>query len=183
MTWSPWHAAPARGEDAQDADGVGTARGSQGETEADLKLRRAWRLQADCLRVATYYRVMHSQARAEERRCRTLPRARFQRWAATVLSARRQEEQQQSAADAATTERQRRGARASAGTRMACTPPDVYRSGIRKYKPRDARHVINARILRKPHRARITGAAEIGPRLWETFMEIARRCNRDRGDG
>ena len=162
---------------------MGTAQGREGETEADLKLRRAWRLQADCLRVATYYRVMHSQARAEERRRRTLTRARFQRWAATVLSARRQEEQQQSAADAAATERQRRGARASAGTRMACTPPDVYRSGIRKYKPRDARHVINARILRKPHRARITGAAEIGPRLWETFMEIARRCNRDRGDG
>ena len=77
-----------------------------------------WRLQADCLRVATYYRVMHSQARVEEQpgqqRRRKVTRARFQRWEATVLSARWQEEQQQSAADAAETEWQRRGARAQA---------------------------------------------------------------------
>ena len=57
---------------------------------------------------------MHSQARAEEQRRRKVTRARFQRWAATVLSARWQEEQQQSAADAAETEWQRRGARAQA---------------------------------------------------------------------
>ena len=58
---------------------------------------------------------------------------------------------------------------------MARVPKNVYRSGVRAYKPRDPQHVIDKRRLGRIHRTQITSAAEIGLRLHENLKMIALR--------
>ena len=179
FTWSPWRATKPTQEDTSREDRVEP-------TEELLK----WKLRDRCLRTATYYRVVHSHIRAAERRRMTRIKARFQRWAASWLAQEKskvadttERAQWQSHED---NERARRGTLPSANTRMECKKPDTYRNGVRRYKPRTNQHVINRRLLnKKTRKVNIVTGAEIGPRLYENMMIIAKRCERERqkGDG
>ena len=162
--------------------------GTPGDDDAEdtqpVGLLRAWRFRSQCLQVASYYRVMRSHERAAKQRRLQVARGRFQRWAASVLQHQRSEADRRASAEATAEERQRRGGLTSARTRMAQKPKDVYRSGVRSYKPRDPQHIIDARRLGRKCRTQITSAAEIGPRLHENFEMIALRCvDERRGDG
>ena len=180
--WSPWHVPAKRGEASGEP---GDHEGEKEVAASELGLLRAWRLRSNCLRVATFYRVMHSHERAATRRRREISQGRFQKWATSVIQERRDAAAQQAADDAA--EERRRGSssqpRTAAGTRKGRMSSDVYTAGTRTYKARAPKHIMNERLLAMKHRTQITSAAEIGPRLHETFMEIARRCYRERADG
>ena len=174
--WSPWTSdRSSRGSDEPGEDDT---------TPHPIGLLRAWQLRSRCLQVATYYRVTGAPERAAKQKRLQAARHRFQRWAASVRQQRRGEAAARESGNAAETERERRGDRASARTRMAPKPKDVYRSGVRPYKPRAPPPVINSRRLGNLHRTQITSAAEIGQRLHENFSIIALRClDERRGDG
>ena len=177
--WSPWHVPAKRGESNRETEE------HEEETEiADSKLGqlRAWRAKSDCLRVASFYRVMNSNERAETRRRREINQGRFQKWAASVIQEKHNAATRQAENDAAE-ERRRDSSQSSVGTRKERVPIDVHRAGTRTYKARAPKHVMIQRLLEMKHRTQITNAAEIGPRLHETFMEIARRCYEEREDG
>jgi len=184
FSWSPWksHSKPASGD---------APASNERESEASTAATKNWKLRDKCLRVASYYRVLHSGARAGERVRREVTLARFRRWASTWLEQRKaqaadaaeQAQQQRAEVD----ERQRRGGQPSAATRMERKRADIYRNGVRHYKPRAAQHVINRRlIMRRGRRVDIVAGAEIGPRLYENIKLIAERCEQERrrrGDG
>ena len=87
--------------------------------------------------------------------------------------------------EAAGTERERRGDQPSSRTRMERKRPDVYRSGVKRYKPRAPRAERDRRLISKRFRRAATAAAtQIGPRLYEMMVEIATRCASERrGEG
>ena len=175
--WSPWFAQKPAQNDSDALTEEDTGRLPTGTL-------RAWRLRSQCLQVASYYRVVGSHERSAGQRRLLAARNRFQRWATSYLMARRDGATQRRAAETEEEERQRRGDRASARTRMARVPKNVYRSGVRAYKPRDPQHVIDKRRLGRIHRTQITSAAEIGLRLHENLRTIALRCVKERrGDG
>ena len=181
--WSPWFpggVAPLPAPAGEEPDGE-----DEGEDGEEAGSYRRWRLQGQCLRVASYYRVMRCHGRATERERLRVARGRFQWWAASYLRHVKEERGARAADAAADAERRRRGELASANTRMARMPARVYRSGVRTYTPRAAQHVIDRRLLgTAPRRTQITSAAEIGPRLHELFGEVATRCVAERtGDG
>ena len=176
--WSPW-----RGQ----RDATQPADGEDEREDEPTPALRAWRLAGDALRVAAYYRVMHSDRRARDRRRHLAAKERFQRWIRSCIEQRRAEAAAKEHGQAAEAERQRRGERVSGATRMQRTPADVYRD-TRRYKPRAAAHDVERRLLSKAVRPRIIHAAEIGPRLYDNLREIADRCarariQRQRGDG
>ena len=120
-TWSPWGngAATADGSD----DEPGTEAAPTGPvTLATYQAVSRWQLRDKCLRVATYYRVMHMHTRAiRAARLRRL-RARFSAWAPTFVMhtheiARREVHDSRTAAD-----RQTRGEQVSSRTRMRLDP-------------------------------------------------------------
>ena len=178
-TWSPWRAPPKHTNATNDED----------RAEPTAELQR-WKLRDKCLRVASYYRITHLHARASETRRWDKIKTRFQRWAASWLEHVRAEAagvaeraQWQSNENR---ERSRRGVLPSANTRMECKRPDVYRSGVRRYKPRTHQNIINRRLIsKKGRKINIVTGAEIGPRLYENLIIIAKRCERERqrGDG
>ena len=61
--------------------------------------------------------------------------------------------------------------------------PDVYRSGVRRYKPRASRDVPKQETHFEAIQASSdyrSCAGQIGPRLYENMMIIARRCANER---
>ena len=168
MVWSPW--------------GNTSEKTSTGEEDEEEQAQRnAWRLRGQCLSLASYYRVMHSHARAQERQRMQKARDRFQRWAVSFLKHRKDMDVREAREATAESERGRRGDRVSSGTRMEHKSKDIYRDGVRYYKPRAPQHAINKHILNKKQcRTQITNAAEIGPRLYENYKVIALRCAQER---
>ena len=156
FTWNPWRVGDAR---TQHETG-------QEETEQDdeAQLRR-WRLRGDMLRVATYYRVTGARHRAECRTRRARVKARFQRWAMTVLSDRRQQDQ------------------GATGKRRAEGEPS-YREA-RPYKQRATPEEMQRRRLgaSRTRRTNTAQSTEIGKRLRENMEVIGQRCKAARGDG
>jgi len=168
--WSPW--AVNKNSDTKDRHEHAGER-----TLDEKKLLGAWRLRGQCLQIATYYRVMHANARALARERMKRMRARFQSWAVSFIGQQRDAAANEAIEDAVESERQRRGDRVSSSTRMTSKPAGVYRAGVRAYKTRTPQLTIDKRRLRKkPCRAQIMNAAEIGPRLYENYTVIAERC-------
>ena len=177
--WTPW----------QSADQKPTARPIRRSARAPppepTEIERRWKLRDKCLRVATYYRVMHSHARAERQAKSSRVKARFRAWATSWLAERKAEREHQGRhAGAAETERQRRGEggdQPSAHTRMETKGPDVYRAGTRRYRPRVTRDERDRRLIRKKgRRIPSTVSAVIGPRLYENMTTIAKVCADER---
>ena len=106
---------------------------------------------------------------------------RFQQWATSAVAALAAQRASEQASAAEADERERRGQRVSAGMRMERKNPDVYRNGVRRYKPR-ATNEVRRRVLitKKRRREPTTVGAEIGRRLYEMMIEVGRRCVHER---
>ena len=177
FTWSPWHARPRpRGAAGSAEDGAA----EPGEPSPEL---RPWRIRDRCLRIASYYRVMHLHEQAADRRRRAETRTRFQKWAATVVRQRRAAVAAEHAEEAAGAKRARRGGLPSGATRMAARPAGFY-DGTRRYAARAPDEVRKARLLAGRRRVNVTAAAEVGPVLHAVLAGIAQSCVAERrGEG
>ena len=176
--WNPWRTAE---ENTPTEDTECDSKG--GETPSTMLL--GWRLRDRCLRIASYYRVMRLRQQAEERRRRARTRGRFQQWAASAVAALAAEKASKQAAAAEADERERRGQRVSAATRMERKNPEVYRNGVRRYKPRATNEARRRVLINKKRRKEPTiVGAEIGRRLHDIMLMVGMRCvNERRGEG
>ena len=167
--WNPWGApAPTLPTDAQ---------GQNDETprppdQQHLCALKRWMLRDKCLRVATYYRVMHLHSRA--RRAVTLRRLR-QRFASWALSFVRhtQHSARQTAHNNHTSDlRTTRQGRVSANTHMHMHSVDLYRESRRNAprRPRAQRNQSRGRT-----RLPTSTDTEIGSLLYDNMCIIASR--------
>ena len=135
----------------------------------------------DLLRIATFYRVTGAKRRAKQRVRRETAKAKFQRWAATVLAERRSQARP-TPETRANQQETRQGP--NAGKRRAETAPS-YREA-RAYKQRATPDEMERRRL-APKRTRLTNttqSTELGKRLRDNMEEVGRRCKAARrGDG
>ena len=117
-------------------------------TLSDYDADRRWKLRDKCLRVATFYRVMHMRERSRKAAYMRRLRRLFSGWAASFLavahahSTWRCRLRMGRGCRAAADRTERRG-RVSASTRMWMTAPDLYREA-RRNAPR-RRAVVGAR--------------------------------------
>ena len=165
--WSPWRetqAAPAA--HPEDAD-------------VDVEQLQRWRLKCDLMRVATFYRVTGAHARAEARVRSGRARARFRKWAASVI----REREQAALQPMDTAEPDARESRKRA------MPPGRY-SETRTNRTRASPDEMDRRRTRarQPRLAPTMSSTEIGKRLRDEMREIAEQCGRHRrerrfGDG
>ena len=172
--WSPWKPGDARAQ--QHATQAPELHGDEDE----IQLTR-WQLRCDLLRIATFYRVTGAKRRAKQRVRREAAKAKFQRWAATVLAERRSQARP-TPETRANQQETRQGQ--NAGKRRAETAPS-YREA-RAYKQRATPDEMERRRL-APKRTRLTNttqSTELGKRLRDNMEEVGRRCKAERrGDG
>ena len=168
FTWSPWKEGDTRAQHETEQD----------ETDRDNETQlERWRLRGDMLRIATYYRVTGAKCRAERRTRRERTKARFQRWAMTVLRERRSRTEAREAEEG--TQQDQR----VTGKRRADHEPS-YREA-RPYKQRATPEEMRRKRLdpKRTRRVNTAQSTEIGRRLRENMEEIGRRCKERRGDG
>ena len=152
-----------------------------GNDETITEVEQRWKLRDRCLRIASYYRVMNSCAVASERKRLRYIKDRFQRWATSWLNKLSTEADAGRREEIVEEERGRRGDQPSANTRMEPRRPDMYRGGVRRYKPRARPEERHKRLIRKQlRRTSITVTAQIGPRVHEDMLIIAYRCVKER---
>ena len=173
-TWSPWKPGDARAQ--QHATQAPELHGDEDE----IQLTR-WQLRCDLLRIATFYRVTGAKRRAKQRVRREAAKAKFQRWAATVLAERRSQARP-TPETRANQQETRQGQ--NAGKRRVETATS-YREA-RAYKQRATPDEMERRRL-APKRTRLTNttqSTELGKRLRDNMEEVGRRCKAERrGDG
>ena len=173
--WSPWGMAFGEGVEEDAVEG-GAELGPI--TLSEYGADRRWKLRDKCLRVATYYRVMHMRERSRRTACMHRLRKLFAGWAASFLvhtrhaAARVVHEERTAVARAG-----RRGL-VSAVTRMRMTAPDLYRTE-RRNAPRRRAPVGARRRVRLP----TVVDTEIGARLYGDMCTIGSWVHVARGDG
>ena len=145
----------------------------------NMEQLQRWRLKCDLMRVATFYRVTGAHARAEARMRSGRARARFRKWAASVI----REREQAALQPMDTAEPDARESRKRA------MPPGRY-SETRTNRTRASPDEMDRRRTRaRQSRLGTTmSSTEIGKRLRDEMREIAEQCGRHRrerrfGDG
>ena len=146
---------------------------------SDYDADRRWKLRDKCLRVATFYRVMHMRERSRKEGCMRRMRRLFSGWAASFLAHTQHVAMQ--VAHGARAAADRKG-RVSASTRIRMTVPDLYREA-RRNAPR-RRAVVGARRRVRPYLPSMVDT-DIGARLYGDMCTIGSwvRHGLARGDG
>ena len=169
--WNPWGTAIV---DQTQTPGARSDEGLTGPlTFAHHRVLQRWKLRDKCLRVATYYRVMHLNRRAQRAADLKRLRARFSRWAFSFIRhtqhATRQDAHDRHAAEL----RASRQGRVSASTRMRMHNLDLYRESRRNAPRRPHTHGDGPRT----HRKRLPAQAdsEIGSLLYDNMCIVASR--------
>ena len=169
--WNPWGTAIV---DQTQTPGARSDEGLTGPpTFANHRVLQRWKLRDKCLCVATYYRVMHLNRRAQRAADLKRLRARFSRWAFSFIRhtqhATRQDAHDRHAAEL----RASRQGRVSASTRMRMHNLDLYRESRRNAPRRPHTHGDGPRT----HRKRLPAQAdsEIGSLLYDNMCIVASR--------
>ena len=158
-------------------EGAGHADGGEAVlgpiTLSDYDADRRWKLRDKCLRVATFYRVMHMRERSRKAACmrtvdcavffRSGQRASLRTGARTATHGDAGSARPHGARAAA--DQWSRQGRVSAGTRMRMTAPDLYREA-RRNAPRRRAVVGTRRRVRLPSRVSVVDTEIGAPRLY-----------------
>ena len=131
--WNPWGTRMAAACDEEEDHTTEREAGPQTNEEYQTEMR--WKLRDKCLRVATFYRVMHLRARALRIATRKRLRLRFTVWSNSFIEYTRHTARQSAHDTTASHARASRQGQVSAQTRMHMTAPDLYRE-TRRNAPR-----------------------------------------------
>ena len=137
---------------------------------ATYRAEQRWKLRDKCLRVATYYRVMHLRAHALRAASLARMQRRFAAWAPSFVEHCRLRKRREGHDVHSARERVSRQGLVSASTRMQLMAPDIYRES-RRNAPRRVRQRSAGRRRLLPTLVE----AEIGSRLYSNMCTIASR--------
>ena len=167
--WNPWGTRQCADDNSQAPQDDDDTRAYGPLTQQACRAEQRWKLRDKCLRVATYYRVMHLRHTARRREHMQTMQRKFAAWALSFIRHIKHQERLTAHNVMASRERTSRQDLVSASTRMQMRPTDLYRETRRN----------NARqpLQRPTRRTRLTTmtTAEIGSLIYTSMCTAASR--------
>lgn len=167
--WNPWGTRAHTPDDTLSPPNGDIANPPSPPNPQERRAEQRWKLRDKCLRIATYYRVMHLHHEATRREYKCKLQHKFARWALSFVRYVEHKERLAAHNDTTSRERASRHDLVSASTRMHMRPNDLYREARRN----NARRTTRKSTRRK--RLATVATAEIGSLLYASMCTAASR--------